>query len=81
MNIKELKEAIANLPDDMEVTLQDDPEGNGYRFARGVEEVVYQDMEYIDCAYSLDNTADDNCMTEEEWEEVKSYPHSIVIYP
>lgn len=30
MNIKELKEAIANLPDDMQVILQRDSEGNGY---------------------------------------------------
>lgn len=28
MNVKELKEAIENLPDDMEVILQKDPEGN-----------------------------------------------------
>ena len=30
MNVKELKEAIANLPDEMEVVLQKDSEGNGY---------------------------------------------------
>ena len=42
MNVKELKEQIANLPDDMEVVLQKDAEGNGYSPLSGADpDAVY----------------------------------------
>lgn len=37
MTVKELKEAIAELPDDMEVILQKDGEGNGYSPLSGAD--------------------------------------------
>ena len=37
MNVKNLKEAIANLPDEMEVILQKDSEGNGYSPLSGAD--------------------------------------------
>ena len=37
MNIKELKEVLKDLPDDMEVILQKDSEGNGYSPAAGAD--------------------------------------------
>ena len=35
--IKDLKEAIKDLPDDLIVVLQSDPEGNRYRMAAGLD--------------------------------------------
>lgn len=35
--VKQLKEQIANLPDDMVLVLQADDEGNGYRFCNGID--------------------------------------------
>jgi len=48
MNIKQLKESIANLPDEMEVVLQKDSEGNGYSPLKGVDsDAVYAHPKYI----------------------------------
>lgn len=37
MNVKELRDLLAKLPDDLPVILQSDPEGNGYHIVRGAE--------------------------------------------
>ena len=37
MNVKELRDALAGLPDDMPVILQKDAEGNGYSPLYGVD--------------------------------------------
>ncbi|MFF5973701.1 hypothetical protein ACFY7C_19450 [Streptomyces sp. NPDC012769] len=42
MKIKELREALAGFPDDMEVILQKDAEGNGYSPLAGGEESWYE---------------------------------------
>ena len=39
MNVKELREALAGLPDDMIVIVQKDSEGNGYSPLSGVDGV------------------------------------------
>ena len=41
MNVKELKEQLENLPDDMELYLQEDQEGNGYHECRGLDPNCY----------------------------------------
>lgn len=35
--VKDLKEQLAELPDDLVLILQRDDEGNGYRYARGLD--------------------------------------------
>jgi hypothetical protein len=43
MTVKELKEAIADLPDGMEVHLSRDPEGNGYSPLHILDAAAYSD--------------------------------------
>lgn len=83
MNVKELKEAIANLPDKMEVVLQKDSEGNGYSPLSCVaaDAVYIPDSPWSGDVYSMDWTADDACMTNEEWEEIKSKPRTLILAP
>jgi hypothetical protein len=83
MTVKGLKQAIANLPDDMQVILQKDSEGNGFSPLAGADpEAVYVAKNtWCGKVYSLDSTADDGCMTEQEWAETKSKPRALVLYP
>lgn len=83
MTVKELKEAIANLPDEMEVVLQKDSEGNGYSPLAGADhDAVYiPDSTWSGDVYSMEWTADDACMSDEEWEEIKSKPRTLILYP
>lgn len=83
MNIKELKEAIKNLPDEMEVVLQKDSEGNGYSPLYGADpdSVYIADTSWYGDVYSMDWTADDACMTKEEWDVIKSKPRTLILYP
>lgn len=51
MNVRELKEALEDLPDDMEVICQKDSEGNGYSPLSGIDSDAY----YVaDSTYSGD---------------------------
>lgn len=83
MNIKELKEVIANLPDEMEVILQKDSEGNGYSplYCADPDSVYIPDSTWSGYVYSMDWTAEDACMNDEEWEDIKSKPRSLVLCP
>ena len=82
MKVKQLMAQLERLDPELEVYLQEDPEGNGYRTARGSEEGVYEpDGFFGPSVLSLCNTAEDNDMTEEEWQALKDGPHCVVIYP
>lgn len=83
MTIRELKESIANLPDDMAVILQKDSEGNGYSpLAAADPDVVYvPDSTYSGKAYSTDYTADDCCMTDAEHRQIMAMPRCLVLAP
>jgi hypothetical protein len=83
MTVKELKEAIANLPDEMEVVLQKDSEGNGYSPLAGTnpEAVYIAETTWYGDVYSMDWTSDDACMSDEEWEDIKSKPRTLILYP
>ncbi len=84
MNVKELREAIANLPDEMEVILQKDAEGNGYSPLEGAD---------MDCIYIPDSTwsgevydtawsAHDAGMNIDDWQETKDgNPRCLVLHP
>lgn len=79
MKVKELKKALSKLPNDMEIWLQRDPEGNGYSPLEGADsEVVIADEDSI---FSLNWSAGDCCLEEDEWEELKKKPRSLILYP
>lgn len=83
MTVKELKEAIADLPDDMEVILQKDAEGNGYSpLYRASSNAVYiPETTWYGEVWWADWSADDACMSDEEWEEVKLKPRALILRP
>lgn len=83
MTVKELKEAMENLPDDMEVILQKDSEGNGYSPLAGADpNAIYMPYNtWSGDVYSVEWTAEDACMSGEEWEEVKSKPRTLILHP
>lgn len=83
MTVKELKEAIANLPDEMEVVLQKDAEGNGYSPLEDVDPnaVYIPNSTWSGDVYSMGWTAGDACVTEGEWEEIKAKPRTLILAP
>ena len=83
MNIKQLKESIANLPDEMEVVLQKDSEGNGYSPLKGVDsDAVYIPYNtWSGDVYSIGWTSDEADMSDKEWQEIKSKPRTLILYP
>lgn len=83
MNVKELREALDGLPDEMQVILQKDAEGNGYSPLSDVDpEAIYvPDSTWSGDVYSLHHTAEDNCMEEDEWEKMKQGPRALILCP
>ena len=84
MNVRELKETLEDLPDDMEIILQKDGEGNGYSpLAVADPDCIYiPETTWCGEVRSLHHSAEDNCMEEEEWEEMKKdTPCSLVLAP
>ena len=72
MKSHELARLLLEQPD-VELIMQRDAEGNGYSPLYGVDfNVVYvPDNTWSGTVYDLAFTADDNCMTEAEWERIK----------
>jgi hypothetical protein len=83
MTIKELKEQIKDLPDEMEVILQKDSEGNGYSPLAGADSnaVYIPDSTWSGDVYTLSWTADQACMEDDEWEKIKAKPKALILYP
>lgn len=83
ITVKELKSLIEKLPDDMQIVLQRDPEGNGYEYLAGVDpdgvDVSYdeRDLEIYDANW----TATEADMDDEEWNEYLKGPRVLVLYP
>lgn len=83
MNVKELKEAIMNLPDDMKIYMSRDEEGNNFNelYEVNTNNIVIDDGRRNIDVYDPDWTADDCLLDEEYWEELKKNPRSIVLWP
>ncbi len=84
MTVKELKEAIANLPDDMQVIVQKDSEGNGYSPLAGADpEAIYiPDSTYSGTAYNTNWSAEDAAMPEVAWSAMlEKSPRALILYP
>ena len=84
MTIGKLKKRIKDLPDDLEVILQKDSEGNGYENASGVDSdciVVGDgwDIQVYDTTWSYSDAGFDD---EEDWEEFKKEGKRVaLIFP
>ena len=83
MTVKELKKEIADLPDDMVVILQKDAEGNGFSSLEDVDPncIYVENSTWSGDVYSPDWSADDACMDDDEWEEIKKKPRYLVLAP
>lgn len=83
MKSHELAKWLLENPD-VELILQKDSEGNGFSPLSGIDfNVVYiPDSTWSGEVYSLDWTADDNLMEEQEWEDIKKNNSGYaVLYP
>lgn len=83
MNIKHLKELIKNLPDDMEVILQKDAEGNSFSPLSDADSngIYIPITSWHGDVYDSAWTADDADMDEKEWEEIKSKTKTLILRP
>lgn len=83
MNIKELKEAIKNLPDDMEVIMQKDSEGNGYSPLSDLtaDAVYIPETTWFGEVFFLKDADEDDDMDESELEELKNHKKSLILCP
>ena len=82
MKVSELKEVLANLPDDLELIVQKDSEGNGYSPLEGAEVAIYvPDSKYSGDVYDLEWSAEDCAMEDDEYKEMRRRPRCVVLYP
>ena len=83
MNRKELYEIIKDLPDDMKIILQKDSEGNDCSPLAGADPncIYIPENTWSGTVYSTELTAEDYYMDEDEWNEIRSKPKVLVLYP
>jgi len=86
MNVKEMKKFLNSLPSEMdeaEFICQKDSEGNGYSPLSDADSnaVYIPENTWSGEVFDLSCSADDVCMEEKEWEEIKKKPKCIVLYP
>lgn len=83
MRVDELIELLKECPQDAELIIQKDSEGNGYSPLCGLdEECIYvADSSYSGEIYSTILTADEADLEQEEWDELLRGKRSIVLYP
>lgn len=83
MIVSELMDRLAELPEDAEVILQKDAEGNGYSPLYEVDgKAVYvAETTWSGTVYSTEWTANDADMDKEEWAEILAKPRCVVLAP
>ena len=81
MNIKQLKELIANLPDNTEVILQKDREGNGYSPLQLVDtEAIYIPKNtWSGVVLDANWTHEQAGLTKDEWDHTKSFMGRVLV--
>lgn len=81
LTVRDLKEIICGLPDDMQVVVQRDSEGNGYNSAYAADPNCIWDQ-HGEEILSTNYTAEQNCIEPEDWEKMlKESPRVLVIAP
>jgi hypothetical protein len=79
ITVKQLREMIAEYPDDTPVIMQKDDEGNGYRYMNGIEfnPVGHPESNYYNGEY------DGECVRQSDidggWGEASDYPHLVAV--
>ena len=83
MTVKDLLEALKDMPPDAEVILQKDGEGNGYSPLSDVDgDAVYvAETTWMGSVYSTAWSASDACMDNDEWAELLKRPRCVVLAP
>lgn len=83
MKAKELIEILAKVDPGAEIILQKDAEGNGYSPLEGVDaDAVYVPAStWSGDVYSMEWSAEDACMDNDEWEAIKAKPRCVVLFP
>jgi hypothetical protein len=82
MKVEDLKKMLNNLPDDMEVIIQKDSEGNDFSpLAGAYSNAVYIGNNLSGDVYFTDHSADDACMDDDEWKQILNKPRSLILYP
>jgi hypothetical protein len=80
MNVKQLKELIMDLPDNMEVIIQRDPEGNSYSPLDDADpHCIY--LQRLNEVYSTLWDHNAAMMEKEEWNEFLQQPKTLVLSP
>lgn len=83
MKVKDLIELLQTMPEDADVILQKDAEGNGFSPLEGADaDCVYVPYNtWCGEVYDTRWTADDADMDEDEWNDLLSLPRSVVLFP
>jgi hypothetical protein len=82
MNTKQLIEYLQQFPDDTEIVLQKDAEGNGYSPLAGADHGYYvPDSTWSGDFYDKNWDASDCGMDDEYWENIYNGPSTIVLFP
>lgn len=88
MMIEELRKIVNEIPPEMDkcqVILQKDSEGNGYSPLHGVDAhcIYVAETDYSGTVHGTDWTADESCLEEEDWEEMKNNNKNkcVVLFP
>ncbi|MFT6480758.1 MAG: hypothetical protein ACJAZY_003224 [Spirosomataceae bacterium] len=83
MTVKELKELLQTLPDNMEVILQSDAEGNSYSpLSGGYDDAVYVPLTMLHGdVHFTDWTTEEAGMDSQKWNAVISKPRVLVLAP
>jgi len=83
MKVKELIEFLKSVPQDAELIVQKDSEGNDYSPLEDADaDAVYiAETTWNGNVYSMDWSAEDACMSKKEWKEIKAMPRCVVLFP
>ena len=84
MKVGDLIKQLQNLPEDMDIILQKDSEGNGYSPLEGLDsDAIYiPETTWSGEVYTTNWDAEDANMEEKEWEELKkNNKKCCVLYP
>jgi len=81
LTVKELIEKLKDMPQDAEIIMQKDADYSPLSVV-DPDALYVPDSTWSGDVYSLDWTAADCCMDEEEWEEMKAnHPRCVVLAP
>jgi len=80
MTVQELKKIIKNLPNDMKITLEGDKEIYSQLVGFSTTAIYIPETTWYGNAYSPNWTAEDSCMSNDEWEKVKKNERSLLFF-